>query len=275
MNTPKQIMVLTALLLATVSQGAEKTAVPAEPVQTGRPPLTVRPVGDKAIIHTVADALGFVRWVPPRETTDTLNRLQWLGTGTQFEGGKTYKVAHYSYALTLSLTGAREDIQRVAPNGTQERIVRAFLGDTAWDESAPGVNAKSVDAGQARERRFQFLRTPFGFTRALLKADAAAIKITDPGAGGAVRIELTVDGVPVTATLDPYYRPASISTQINGKRIQVAYGRYRSINEYGVMFPTRIAETVAGQPRLTLSIDDARIASYLILQPPPTAAGSH
>jgi hypothetical protein len=271
----RNLLLAAALVLTNLVNGAEKpkAVAPAEPFQTGRPSLKERPVGDKAIIFTVADALGFVRWTPPRQTTDTLNRLQWLGSGTQVEAGKTYTISRYSYALSLSLNGAREDIQRVGPNGASQRLVQAYLGQAAWDETAPGVGAKAVDAGQARERRLRFLRTPFGFTKALLKADASMVKITDPGAGGVIRIALTVDGTTVAATLDAYYRPASISTRVDGQVVEVQYGRYQSINEYGVMFATRVTEKLNGQTRLTLNINDARVASYLILQP-PAAAGN-
>jgi len=56
------------------------TAVPeffpdGSPFQAGRPPLKTRPVGDKAIVHTLADALGFVRGMGAGETTETINRL--------------------------------------------------------------------------------------------------------------------------------------------------------------------------------------------------------
>jgi hypothetical protein len=259
-------------LLGSMANGADKAVVAAEPFQAGRPALKERPVGDKAIIFTVADALGFVRWMPPRQTTDTLNRLQWFGKGTQIEGGVTYTISRYSYAMSLNLNGAREDVQRTTKAGAKERLVHAFLRDLAWDESAPGIGAKAVDSSQARQRRLQFLRTPFGFTKALLKAEPSAVKITDPGAGGMVKIEVTVDGVPVTAVLDRYYRPATITTSVEGQRVEASYGGYRDIWEYGVMFPTRVSETVNGQARLNLKIDDGRVSSYLVLQPPVAAA---
>lgn len=274
MSTIKRMTALAAVLLVTTfsSGAAQKSSVPAEPFQAGRPSLKVRPAGDKAIIFTVADAMGFVRGMGPQQTTATLNRLQWFGSGKLSEGGRDYTVSRYSYAMTLTLNGAREDIQRTGPDGKAERVVHAYLNTAAWDESAPGINPKSADSKAARERRLQYLRTPFGFTQGLLRADAASVKITDPGPGGTVTIVATLDGVPVTAKLDRYYRPASISMQVNDQLIEARYSGYKDIAEYGVMFPTRVTETLNGRPKLSLTIDDARVASYLILQPPADTA---
>ena len=250
------------------AQGTKTQGAAAQsPKQAGRPPLKARPSGDAAIIRTLADAMGFVRGLGRGETTNTLNRLQWFGTGTMVDNNQQYRVTKYSYAMTLSLNGAREDIQRQTTGGRQERIVRAYLGQDAWNEKTPGVDATPA-ANQAKARRLQFLRTPFGFTKALLQTPTPPAKVADPGPGGRVTIDVTLEGVPITATLDADYRPASIAMTVDGRNIVTKYAQYRDLAEYGVMFPTRVTETVDGRPTLNLTIDDGRVASYLILQSP-------
>jgi hypothetical protein len=117
-------------------------------------------------------------------------------------------------------------------------------------------------------RRLQFLSTPFGFTKALLQLQPGTAKVNDPGPGRRVTIDVVLEGVPFSATLDPDYRPASITADIGGRKIVTTLAQYRDLHEYGVMFPTRITETVDGRPARTLTISDGRAASYLILQPP-------
>jgi hypothetical protein len=120
---------------------APKNAATAQsPFQAGRPALKVRPQGDQAIKRTVADAMGFVRGMGAMETTKTLNRLQWLGKGKMTEGTTTYDLIKYSYAVSLHLKAAREDIQRKA-GGKVDRLVWVVRDQDAWDESAPGVDA--------------------------------------------------------------------------------------------------------------------------------------
>lgn len=270
-------LIVAASLLSPIARAQQSTAAPTKsaaspksPFQAGRPPLKTRPSGDKAIIHTMADALGFVRGIGRMETTEALNRLQWFGKGTMWSGGQKYEVVKYSYAMTLHLNGAREDIQRKAVDGKSDRVVHAFLGSDAWDETTPGVG-ETPAPGQAQARQVEFLLTPFGFTRALLKADPSAVKVDDPGPSGKVTIAATLDGTPFAATLDDDYRPASISATVNGQKVEMLYSNYRDLAGYGVMFATHIAEKVGGRLALDLTIDDGRVSSYLILQPPATS----
>jgi hypothetical protein len=235
------------------------------PHQAGRPAPKTRPAGDKAIIRTAADALGFVRGVGRTQTTDTLNRLQWGGAGKITEGSTLYAVSHYRYTLSLHLKAAREDYER-AVQGKSQRVIHVVAGQDAWDENEPGVGGQ-LEPGSARSRYLQWARTPFGFVRLLLDADPSTVKVSDDGPNK-VRICLPVEGVMTTALLDPDYRPASISMEVDGKLIMARYRDYRDLAEYGVMFPTRISETVAGQPHIDLSIDDARVASYAVFPKP-------
>ncbi len=235
------------------------------PYQAGRPMLAARPAGDKAVVRTVVDAMGFVRGYGAQESTDVLNRLMWRGTGTVIGSkGAMTELTRYTYTVGMLSNSAREDIE--APTG---RRVTVVSGDKAWDESEPGVGAKAVAPALAKERRLRFARTPFGFTRALLKADLATIKVVDPGPGGApITVTVPVEGVPTTATLDKYYRPASIRMTVGGVRYEATYADYKDLSEYGVMFPTKIVEKTNDKTTADLTIDDGRVASYAIFTPP-------
>jgi hypothetical protein len=272
MKTPLRLVV-TLLALGSITSYAVAQKAQEPPFQSGRPPLKTRPSGDRDIIRTMADAMGFVRGMGPFQTTSALNRVQWFGTGTMTVGGKTYQVVKYSYAMSLHLNGAREDIQLKSPTGASERRVHAFLGMEAWDETTPGVGQTPVAPKEAANRHLKFLTTPFGFTAAVLKADPSAVKVDDPGAGGKVTISVTLDGTPFTATLNSEYRPATISLMVDGRKIEIRYADYRDLQGYGVMFPTHVREVVDGHPALDLRVDDGRVASYLILQPPNSSGG--
>jgi hypothetical protein len=269
MRTWITIAAANVLLLATA--GALAADAPAaasgwkSPPQAGRPAPKTRPAEDKAIIHTIADALGFVRGVGRGETTNTLNRLQWGGSGKMTDGVVVSAISHYHYTLSLHLQAAREDYERVSQGKTQ-RVVQVVAGNDAWDEKEPGVGGQ-LNSGSARARRLQFARTPFGFVRLLLDADPATIKVSDDGPNRA-SISFPIDGVVTTAMLDPDYRPASISMNVDGRQIVDRYRDYRDLAEYGVMFPTKISETVDGRAHLELSIDDARVASYAVFPKP-------
>jgi hypothetical protein len=240
------------------------------PFQAGRPPLKARPAGDKAIIRTLADALGFIRGIGAGETTETLNRLMWRGSGVMTDKAGQYKVTRYTYLVSMHLNAAREDIVRTGPGGKEDRIVRVVVGDKAWDETAPGVGGRYVD--EAKGRMLRYARTPFGFTRLLLHADPAGVKVADPGPGGKVTVSFPVQGVMTTATLDQYYRPAMIVQKVGAQRLEADYADYRDLAEYGVMFPTRIVEKTNGTTTADLKIDDARVSSYGVFPPPDGGA---
>jgi uncharacterized protein (DUF4415 family) len=252
---------------ATKAKAKPKAAVAASPAQAGRPALKTRPVGDKAIIRTEADAMGFIRGMGQGETTTTINRVQLRGAGKVTVNGVTAVVPHYIYTLSLHLKAGREDFQ--APG--KARVVRVVLDKDAWDEKEPGIDGRPT-SDSALSRRLQLARTPFGFTRALIDADPATVKVTDPGPGGRVTVSFPIEGVATTATLDADYRPATIAMTVEGKAIVTRYSAYRDLSEYGLMFPTVWTETVDGKPSLDLKIDDGRVASYAAFPKPASLA---
>jgi hypothetical protein len=210
--------------------------------------------------------MGFVRGMGAMESTKTLNRIQWLGSGKMVDGATTYSVTKYSYTVSLSLKAAREDIQRKAGNKV-ERLVHVVLDKDAWNEKEPGVDGtKTTDT--ALNRRLRMARTAIGFTRAMLDADQSTVKVVDPGAGGKVTISFPIEGVPTVAELNSDYRPETITMKVDGKTLAARHSAYKDISEYGVMFPTRTTETIDGRPYLDLTIDDARVASYAVFPLP-------
>ena len=272
MKAPALLILLAALAappaLAAPAKKPAPPAVKAPPYQAGRPALKTRPVGDAAILRTVADAMGFVRTGGPNG--ETINRLQLRGSGRVTEGGVTYAAPRYVYTISLHLKATREDIQRTAA-GKTDRVVRVVSNQDAWDEKEPGVDGRPAP-GAAQARRLQLSRTPFGFTRALLDAPAGSVKVTDPGPGGKVTLAFAIEGAPTTAVLNAEYRPETITQVVAGKTYVARFPDYKDLSEYGVMFPTRWIETVGGQPHLDLTINDGRVASYAVFPKPAALA---
>jgi hypothetical protein len=186
-----RIAAIHALLFAAGSVLAADAPAAAwkSPAQAGRPAPKSRPAGDKAIIHAVADALGFVRGVGRSETTNTLNRLQWGGSGKMTDGTVVSGVSHYRYTLSLHLKAAREDYEYVS-DGKPQRVVQVVAGEDAWDEQEPGVDGH-MNPGSARARQLQLARTPFGFVRWLLDADPSTVNVID--GPNKVSISLPID----------------------------------------------------------------------------------
>ncbi len=253
-------------LSAPFAAAADKTP----PHQAGRVHPKERPTGDKAIIRTAADAMGFVRGMGANETTNTINRVQMRGAGKVWINGVAYQAPKYIYTMSLHLKAAREDIQR-AGKDNPSRIVRVVLDQEAWDEAAPGVDGRPT-TDSAKNRRLQLARNPFGFTRAMVTAAPASIKVEDGGPKGKIAISFPVDGVTTTAVLDAWYRPESITQTVDGKVIVAKFDKYRDLSEYGLMFPTVWTETVDGKPSLDLKIDDGRVASYAVFPKPASLA---
>jgi hypothetical protein len=257
----------TCMTLAVAEDNKPKAAaVEQSPKQAGRQQLKARPTGDKAIIHTVADAMGFVRGMGRGETTNSLNRLQWIGAGQMTEDGVAYPVTRYSYQLSFHLKATREDFTR-SEKGKSKRYVRVVLGEQAWDEREPGIDELPA-SDSAQHRRLAVARTPLGFTRALLDADPATVKIVDPGPSGKVAIAFTVDGAQVGATLNTDYRPETITMKVDGKEYVERYRAYKDLSEYGIMFATRWQETIDGKPHVDLTFTEARVASYAVFPKP-------
>ncbi|MGH8255070.1 MAG: hypothetical protein ACRET0_02540 [Steroidobacteraceae bacterium] len=251
-------------LASKVLQEQFKDVAPGVPYQAGVPPVSEkdRPKGEAAILRTVEDQMGFIRGAGGGETLHGINRLRYGGCGEIVEDGHTYDVTQYVYGISLEEHAAREDIQAEG----KVHLIRVVRGNEAWDESTPGVGTHSADK-LARQRQLQLGRTPFGIVNAIVNLDAKRIRIRDSG-HGAVRLQLPVDGVSTTVVLDRNYRPATVTQRVDHHRIVDQYSDYHDLNQYGLMIPRHIEETIDGHPHLMLHIIRSEMADYEVFPAP-------
>jgi len=235
------------------------------PYQAGVPPVKERPQGKAAILRTVEDQMGFIRGAGPAETLHAINRLRYSGCGQIVEDGHTYEVTQYIYGISLHEDAAREDIEGEGPDG-KVRLIRVVRGHDAWDESTPGVGTHSADKLD-RQRQLQLGRTPFGIVDAITNLDANRIRVRDSG-HGAVTLQLPVDGVTTEVVLDRNYRPAMVTQRVDHRRIVDEYSDYHDLNQYGLMIPRHIVETIDGHPHMTLHIIKSGLATYEVFPVP-------
>ncbi|MGH8142704.1 MAG: hypothetical protein ACREU2_09335 [Steroidobacteraceae bacterium] len=247
-----------------VLQEQFKDVAPGVPYQAGVPPVTDKnmPKGDAAILRMVEDQMGFIRGAGPAETLHAINRLSYSGCGEIVEGGHTYEVTQYTYGIGLHQHAAREDIQAEG----KVHLIRVVRDNEAWDESSPGVGTHSADK-QARQRQLQLGRTPFGILNTIVNIKPSEIKIHDTG-HGAVTLRLPVDGVSTTVVLDRNYRPMTVTQRVDRHRIVDQFTDYHDLNQYGLMIPRHIVETIDGHPHLTLHIIKSGLADYEVFPAP-------
>ncbi len=262
-----------------------KDVAPGVPYQAGVPPVTDknRPKGGAAILRMVEDQMGFIRGAGASETLHAINRMNYGGCGEVVEDGHTYEVTQYTYGMSLHEDAAREDIQGQGPAG-KVRLIRVVRGNEAWDESTPGVGTHSADK-LARQRQLQLGRTPFGLLNTIVSGAKwpaiwggppsppprglapNRIKIHDPG-HGAVTLQLPVDGVSTKVVLDRNYRPAMVTQRVDHHLIVDRYSDYHDINQYGLMIPRHIVETIDGHPHLNLHIVRSEMSDYEVFPAP-------
>ncbi len=247
-----------------VLQDQFKDVAPGVPYQAGVPPVKEgeRPKGDAAILRMVEDQMGFIRGAGPAETLHAINRLNYSGCGEIVEGGHTYEVTQYTYGVSLHEDAAREDIQAE----DNVHLIRVVRGNEAWDESTPGVGTHSADK-LARQRQLQLGRTPFGIVNAITNLSASQIKVHDTG-HGAVTLELPVDGVSTRVVLDRNYRPTTVTQRVDHHLIVDQYSDYHDLNQYGLMIPRHVVETIDGHPHLALHVIKSGLATYEVFPAP-------
>ncbi|HWG77716.1 MAG TPA: hypothetical protein VN660_13120 [Steroidobacteraceae bacterium] len=259
---------------------------PGVPYQAGVPPVKdgERPKGDAAILRLVEDQMGFIRGDGRSETLHAINRMNFSGCGEVVEDGHTYEVTHYSYGMGLHDNAAREEIEGEGPGG-KVHLIRVVRGNEAWDESTPGVGTHSADK-LVRQRQLQLGRMPFGILNTIVNLTAKwpalwgapppalantyapqRIKIHDSG-HGPVTLELPVDGVSMKVVLDRNYRPATVTQRVDHHLIVDKYSDYHDVNQYGVMIPRHIVETIDGHPHLSLHIVHSEMSDYEVFPAP-------
>jgi hypothetical protein len=239
-----------------VLQDQFKDVAPGVPYQAGVPPVKERPKGAADVLRMVEDQVGMIRGAGPAETLHAINRLRYSGCGEIVEDGHTYEVTKYIYGASLHEDAAREDIEAEG----KVHLIRVVRAKEAWDESTPGVGTRSEDK-LARERQLQLARTPYGIVDAITRIDANRIKVHDTGSG-AVTLQLPVDGVSTKVVLDQNYRPMTVTQRVDRHLIVDEFTDYHDLNQYGLMIPRHIEETIDGHPHLTLHITQSMLAEY-------------
>jgi len=262
-----------------VLQDQFKDVAPGVPYQAGVPPVKdgERPKGEAAILRLIEDQVGFIRGDGPAENLHTINRLDYSGCGEIVEGGHTYDATKYIYGVSLHESAAREDITAE----DKVHLIRVVRGNEAWDESSPGVGTHSADK-LARQRELQLGRTPFGIVNAIVDLNPDQIKIHDTGSGP-VTLQLPVDGVATKVVLDRNYRPETVTQRVDHHLIVDQFTDYHDLNQYGLMIPRHIVETIDGHPHLMLHIIRSGLATYEVFPapafeaqfPPPAQADNY
>jgi len=77
-----------------------------------------------------------------------------------------------------------------------------------------------------------------------------------------------VDGVSTTVVLDRNYRPATVTQRVDHHRIVDEFSDYHDLNQYGLMVPRHIVETIDGHPHLMLHIIQSGLATYQVFPAP-------
>ncbi len=244
-----------------------KDIAPGVPYQAGVPPVTDknRPKGEAAILRMVEDEMGFIRGDGRAETLHAINRLNYSGCGQIVEDRHTYEVTQYAYGMSLHQNAAREDVTAQGPEGNVH-LIRVVRANEAWDESSPGVGTHSADK-LAKQRELQLGRTPFGIVNTIVNLNPNQIKVHDDG-HSPVTLQLPVYGVSTKVVLDRNYRPETVTQRVDHHLIVDHFTDYHDVNQYGLMIPRHIMETMDGHPHLNLHIIKSEVSDYEVFPAP-------
>ncbi len=243
------------------------------------------------VLHTVADALGILRDLAER---DALMTVEYSGSGTMIEGGRSYTVTSYRGSIAFDYPGMRVDLTRT--DGTKpERLIEAVSGSFAWNEiGAPGggldptVGSAVPVATAVDDRLLRLWMTPFGVIKAARVATDPQVALEN----GAVVVTFTLTGpahpapstnvvvgglagTPVKMTLDQDNRPAKVEVRRGTTALEVTYSGYRDLNpanyQADVFFPARIIHKVGGQVVLDLTVDETNTYNPYVILPVPAS----
>jgi len=217
---------------------------------------------------------------------DTINTLEYWGTGFTYAFGQSYKPdgawpafkVTYHASLSYATPAMRVDMTRSNPEGlvqgggglplaAPQRLVQTVNGVFAWNESVPGAgfvpNTMANPAlGAANDRLLQLWTTPFGALKAAVKAGA---KATVANANGATVITFPLpaplEATAMSVTLNAGNQVERVETRaanpVLGDVItETTYSDYKDLGEIksDVLFPTRIVQKQGGSPVLDLTI---------------------
>jgi glyoxylase-like metal-dependent hydrolase (beta-lactamase superfamily II) len=220
-----------------------------------------------------------------------LTTISYAGSGTNNAFGQAYapggpwpefKVTSYVATIDYRVPAMRVEINRTNPDGqirgggglplvAPQTQVQVVNGAFAWNVA--GTNATAAPAAVDDRVRAIWL-SPHGVIKAALVAGTRASITTERGGDGKAARVITfpVRGVEVKATLTDGNLIERVQTigddpWLGDVVTETSYSGYRDFG--GVQFPTRIAQTQAGFPTLTLTITDVRPNVEVALDVPP------
>ena len=213
--------IVAVAVLATHAQGGQNAQ--GGRGQGGRGATAASPAADT--IFRAQNALGVLRGL---DQVDSVNRIEYWGTGTMTIQGQSSKLTDYHASINYATPGMRVDVKR--EGATPQRVIQVIGGGFAWNETEPGKNASPMPAA-VTERLLQLWSTPMG----ALKAAALAGTNTQLGTEGG----LTVLTFPLPAPL----ANATMKVTLNAQEATLANGQKRRINNLVEKVETRVGNT--------------------------------
>jgi hypothetical protein len=258
-------------LLESFSAHAQRPGAPYPPT-----PLTpkIKPTG---AVFQAADALGMVRGLG-EDVFDAVNRIEFNIAGVAYANShgswKQIKIPSATLQVSYHQAAARLIIDRVDADGSKVHAIEVVDGRYAWDEQTPGVGGVPAMQSVATRARDIWL-TPQGFIYQVEQAGPQQVKIGKRN--GKTTLSVTIDGEPVTATLDADHRPELIEAKINDRELgattlSVEYSGYKDFDYYGIFFPSRIVAKLGGHVALDVTVTSFLTHTYFLFPKPDTIA---
>lgn len=225
-----------------------------------------------------ADGLGMWRGNGGGEKLDGIVRAEFEGNGVLYQPAKSGKWAEtklkqFVFSVDYSLPASRVMLVTTDAAGKDQKTFDVVREDFAWNETAPGIGAKST-TDTAAWRRMEIAVLPHSIMRAVFAADRAQVKVTQ--VAGKDVVTAPVGGVTARITLATNHRPERVELPVThpvlGKTTLVAtYSDYRDWDGYEVFFPQKIQYSLGGKPFVDLTVTKHAIGMYLIFPIPAVA----
>ncbi len=235
----------------------------------------VKPTG---VVFKAADALGMVRGIG-EDQFDTINRIQYHVEGTVSPITKSGLSPALKMKAIISISyhqdASRIDETVTAPDGKETHRIEVVAGAYAWNEAKPGIGGVAAMA-TAKSREHEIWMTPHGFLFQVMKAGPDGVKIGKTK-DGKTTLTVSIDSVPVTATLGDDMRPAVIEGKIVDPVLGPTteaweYSGYKDFDFYAVQFPSHMTRKIGGRTNLDLTVTDYRSGPYFLFPKPDDIA---
>jgi hypothetical protein len=263
-------LILASLLAAPLGY-AQRPGAPYPPT-----PLTpkIKPTG---VVFQAADALGMVRGLG-EDVFDAVNRIEFKVQGEAYAPShgtwKEIKIPSATMQISYHQAASRLIIDRVGADGTKVHAIEVVDGRYAWDETTPGVGGVPAMQSVATRARDIWL-TPQGFIYQVEQAGPKGVKIGKRN--GKTTLSVTIDGEPVTATLDADHRPELIEAHIKDRELgattlTIEYSGYKDFDYYGIFFPSHVLAKLGGHTALDVTVTSFLTHTYFLFPKPDSIA---